>query len=187
MSQDPNKAAKQPVRLGKYEVLRRIGKGGMGTVYQAIDTDLQRLVALKVMSPEMAANPVMRDRFKREARSAAKLRHDNIVSIYEYGEHQGQCYLALEFVDGKDLHEFVSRNGKLDPSAAREILVQADSALDHAHRHGIVHRDIKPANFLISRVGDHLQVKLTDMGLARIKGEEDARLTKDHSTVGTVD
>lgn len=187
MSHDPTKAGKQPVRLGKYEVLSRIGKGGMGTVYRAIDTDLQRLVALKIMSKDMAANPVMVERFRREARSAAKLKHENIVSLYDFGEVQGNHFLAMEFVDGKDLHHFVARKGKLDPVQARDILIQAARALDHAHRQGIVHRDIKPANFLISELPSGVQVKLTDMGLALIRDDRDAKLTKDHTTVGTVD
>jgi len=187
MSQDPSNAGKPPVRLGKYEVLSRIGKGGMGTVYRAVDTDLNRLVALKVLSPEMAAKPAMLERFRQEARSAARLKHENIITVHDVGEQNGTYYIALEFVDGKDLHDFIGRKGKLEPAQAREILTQAARALEHAHSLGMVHRDVKPSNFLVSEEGGRLHVKLADMGLARMTGDEDAKITKDHTTVGTID
>ncbi|HYT93836.1 MAG TPA: serine/threonine-protein kinase, partial [Gemmataceae bacterium] len=183
----PGNGRRSPVRIGKYEVVAHIATGGMGAVYRAIDTDLHREVALKVLPMETAARPATLERFRREARSAAKLRHDNIVAIYEFGEVAGTYYLALEFVDGIDLHELVNRQGKLDPETARHILIQAARALDHAHQQGIIHRDIKPSNFLIAQKNDKLIVKLTDLGLAREVNNDEFRITRDGTTVGTVD
>jgi serine/threonine protein kinase len=189
MRQDSaSKGSKRPVRIGKYEVIAHIATGGMGAVYKALDTDLQRPVALKILSAEMAAKPNMVERFKREGISAAKLRHENIVAIHECGEWGGTLFLALEFVDGNDLHDYVARRGRLDVDEARQILVQAATALDHAHRNNIVHRDIKPSNFLITKYEDgRLLVKLTDLGLARQVNDDEFRVTKADSTIGTVD
>src|SRR5437588_722053 len=110
---------KRPLRISKYEVIAHIATGGMGAVYKAMDTDLQRLVALKILSAEMASRPKMVERFKREGRSAAKLRHENIVAIHECGECNGTHFLALEFVEGKDLQDYITRRGQLDPEEAR--------------------------------------------------------------------
>jgi serine/threonine-protein kinase len=183
----PDKGGRRLMRLGKYDVLARIGSGGMGAVYRALDTEVGREVALKVLSPEMAARPVMLERFRREARSAAKLRHENIVALYEFSEANGTHFLALEYVDGCDLHDFICRRGKLKPELARQILIQAARALAHAHQEGIVHRDIKPSNFLIRESEGRLLVKLADLGLAREASDDEFRLTRIGSTVGTVD
>jgi serine/threonine-protein kinase len=177
-------------RIGKYEVVKYIATGGMGAVYRAVDTELDRPVALKVLNPEIAAKANMLERFKREARTAARLRHENIVAIYDVGEVSGTHYLALEFVDGIDLHEYICKKGKIPAEEARQIMIQAARALDHAYKQGIVHRDIKPSNFLIAHQGERLLVKMTDLGLARTKNEskaEDFRLTKAGTTVGTID
>jgi serine/threonine-protein kinase len=183
-----SKGGKRPVRIGKYEVIAHIATGGMGAVYKAIDTDLQRPVALKILSAEMAARPNMVERFKREGISAARLRHENIVAIHECGEWGGTLFLALEFVDGNDLHDYIARRGRLEVEEARQILTQAAAALDHAHRNNIVHRDIKPSNFLITKGEDgRLLVKLTDLGLARQVNDDEFRVTKADSTIGTVD
>src|SRR5579872_3822588 len=101
----PAKGPRRAVRIGRYEVLAHIASGGMAAVYRARDTEENREVALKVLTPEMAAKPAMLERFRREAKHAAKLRHDNIVTIFEFGESNGTYYLAMEFVDGVDLHE----------------------------------------------------------------------------------
>jgi serine/threonine-protein kinase len=182
-----SKPLKRTVRIGKYEVVRHIATGGMGAVYLARDTELDREVALKVLPPTMAAKPAMLERFKREARHAARLRHENIVTIYEQDEVGGTHFLALEFIDGVDLGEYISRKSRLDPEEARLITIQAARALDHAHRQGIVHRDIKPSNFLLTRPAGGLVVKLTDMGLAREVDDDEFRVTKAGTTVGTVD
>jgi serine/threonine protein kinase len=174
-------------RLGKYKVLAHIATGGMGTVYKASDEQLGRVVALKVLDISLAEKPSTLERFRREARHAAKLFHKNIVTLYEYGETDGRHYLALEYVDGIDLYDYIVRKGRLSPEESRRILVQAVQALDHAHKQGITHRDIKPSNFLLTRDHDRMRVKLTDMGLAQKAGEEDFRVTRAGSTVGTVD
>src|SRR5262249_39548817 len=144
-------------------------------------------VALKVLPPGLAAHPQVVERFRREARHAARLMHENIVTLYEFGQAGEQWFLAMEFVDGIDLDAYIARRGPLDPEEARRILKQAARALDHAYRMGITHRDIKPANFLLTREGGRAGVKLTDFGLAQAEGEAHLRLTRDGSTVGTVD
>src|SRR5262245_36576728 len=176
-----------PVRIGKYEVLKHVATGGMGAVYKARDIQLGRDVALKVLPKEMASNPGALERFRREAGNAAKLHHENIVSIYEFGEEKGTWYLALEFVEGIDLFEYIQRKERLDPEEARRITIQAALALQHAHQRGIVHRDIKPSNFLVTRKNDRMIVKMTDLGPRREAKPDAPRVTRDGSTVGTVD
>jgi serine/threonine-protein kinase len=188
MSSEPSaRSSRRALRIGKYEVLYHIATGGMGAVYKAFDVEQKRDVALKILPPETAAKPAMLERFHREARSAAKLRHENIVRIYEFGEANGTHFLALEFIDGIDLHEYINRKSKLPPEEVRLILIQAAKALSHAHKKGIVHRDIKPSNFLITLKNDRPVVKLTDLGLARETRQDDFRVTRDGTTVGTVD
>ncbi|MCI0457554.1 MAG: protein kinase [Gemmataceae bacterium] len=187
MPAEPGKGGRRPLRIGNYEVIAHIATGGMGAVYKALDTQTRRDVALKVLNPEMAAKPIIMERFRREARAAARLSHDNIVRIYEFGEDLGTYFLALEFVDGIDLHELINRRRKLKPETARQIAIQAGRALDHAHENGLVHRDVKPSNFLITRRDGVLVVKLTDLGLVRHVSESEFRVTRDGTTVGTVD
>src|ERR1043166_9543979 len=175
-SEPPAKGARHSIRIGKYEVLRHIATGGMGAVYKAVDVDLGREVALKVMAPEMAAKPGMLERFRREAQHAAKLRYPHIVTIYDFGEANGTFFLALEFVDGIDLLEYIRRQRQLDPQHARYILIQAAKALVHAHQHGIVHRDIKPSNFLVTQRRGRPFLKLTDLGPARAVDEDECRI-----------
>jgi serine/threonine protein kinase len=180
--------ARRGVRLGKYEVVGHIASGGMGVVYRARDTETGRDVALKVLHPNLAASkPAVIERFRREARSAAKLVHPNIVTVYELEEDRGTFFLPMEYVEGVDLHDYIGRKGKLSARRARKILVQAARALDHAHQYGIVHRDIKPANFLLARRDGHTVVKLTDFGLAREASDEEFRVTREGSTVGSID
>ncbi len=175
-------------RLGKYKVLGHIATGGMGTVYKAEDEVLDRLVALKILDSSLAERPNTLERFKREAKHAARLSHKNIVTLYEYGLIDGLHFLALEFVDGIDLYDYIERKGQLAPEESRRILVQAVKALDHAFGQGIIHRDIKPSNFLLTRDRDRMRVKLTDMGLARtVDDDEQFRVTRAGSTVGTID
>jgi serine/threonine protein kinase len=183
----PGDDASRTIRIGKYEVLAHIATGGMGAVYKARDTELGRIVALKIIPPDTAGKPAALERFRREARSAAKLRHENIVTLYEFGEARGVYFLALEYVDGIDLQAYIERKGRLKPDKARRILVQAARALDHAHKQGVVHRDVKPSNFLITRRDSGLLVKLTDLGLAREASEDEFRVTRVGSTVGSID
>jgi serine/threonine protein kinase len=174
-------------RLGKYEVLAHVGTGGMAIVYKARDTELGRLVALKILDPEQANREDLRERFRREAQHAARLTYKHIVTLHEIKEEQGFLYLVFEFVEGFDLEELIQRRGRLAPEEARKILIQAAKALDHAHRQGIIHRDIKPSNFLLALRDDKYTVKLTDMGLALTPGEATFRVTKAGYTVGTID
>jgi serine/threonine protein kinase len=175
-------------RLGKYQVETLIAPGGMGKVYKARDTILGRTVALKVLAADLANKHAALERFRREAKAAARLAHKNVVTLYEYGEIEGQHYLALEYVEGIDLYEYIERKGQLEPEEGRRILLQAAKALDHAFEHGVIHRDIKPSNFLLAVENDRLRVKLTDMGLARkVDDDEEFRVTRAGSTVGTID
>jgi serine/threonine-protein kinase len=180
--------ARRTGRIGRYEILGHIASGGMGVIYKARDTDLDRLVALKILPAELAAQPTMVIRFQREAKAAAQLRHENIVAIFDVGENNGTYFIALEFIDGTDLQDYIERHCRLDPEEARQIMIQAARALAHAHENGIVHRDIKPSNFLLTHKDNRLLVKLTDFGLA-IRHENDAefRVTRTETTVGTVD
>lgn len=179
-------------KLGKYEIVQKsdgtlcvLGAGGMGSVYLAKDTELGRLVALKVLPKEKAENPRLVKRFKAEARAAAQLEHDNIVRIYESGEDQGYLFIALEYVDGVDVLRLIEKRERLSVKRSTEIVKQIALALQHAYDSNIVHRDIKPSNFLIDKQG---VVKLTDMGLARSVDETlETQITRAGTTVGTVD
>jgi serine/threonine-protein kinase len=175
------------LRIGKYRLVAHIATGGMGTVYKGVDEENRRLVALKVLPPEMAENPTLLERFRREAGYAAQLQHKNIVTLYEYGQEEGVHFLAMEYVEGIDLSEYIRRQGTIDPEEARRIVMQACRALDHAFKQGITHRDIKPSNFLLANEDGRCRVKMTDMGLSRGVHEEHFRVTRAGTTVGTVD
>ncbi len=171
--------------LGPYELKRKLGQGGMGAVYLAVDPALKRQVALKILPREKASNPQLVKRFKAEAQNASQLTHENIVSVYGAGEADGYLYIALEFIDGIDVHDLVERRGILPVKRSIDIIKQVSRALQHALEQGIVHRDIKPANLLVRRDG---VVKLADMGLARAVDEStETGITRAGTTVGTVD
>jgi serine/threonine protein kinase len=174
-------------RIGRYRIICHLKTGGMAKVYKAEDTETGRAVALKVLTAESASNPRRLERFRREAKQGARLRHENIVSLYEYGEADGMLFLALEFVDGVDVEELIRIHGPLRVQDARSIITQIARALDYAHSMGTVHRDIKPSNMLITRRHGRCVAKLADLGLARGGIEEESRVTRDGSTVGTVD
>src|SRR5262249_29085286 len=143
---------------------------------------------LKVLPDHLADNETILERFRREARAASRLAHKNIVSVYEWGQHEAIHFLAMEFVEGTDLHNHISDKGHLDPQEALVITVQAVRALEHACRQGITHRDIKPSNLLLSfHDNNKVTVKLADLGLAREIKSGDFRVTKDGTTVGTID
>ena len=171
--------------LGKYRIQKRIGAGGMGTVFLAVDDSLNRTVALKVLPKDRAENPVLVRRFKAEGQAAAHLEHPNIVRVFEAGEADGFLYMALEYIEGIDVHELVERRGVVPIKRSTDIIRQTALALQHAHDKGIVHRDIKPSNLLIKRDGS---VKLADLGLARsIDDTLETNITRAGTTVGTVD
>jgi serine/threonine protein kinase len=180
--------SKLPVsQIGKYQLLRHIATGGMGSVYKAKDIETERAVALKILAPEFAKTPILVERFKREARHAQKLHHKHIVELYDYGETDGMHYIVMEYVDGIDLADYIRRMGRIHHEEARRIILHACKALSHAQEHGIVHRDIKPSNFLLANDEGRCRVKLTDLGLSRMADEEEFRVTRSGTTVGTVD
>lgn len=171
--------------FGRYVIEKKLGEGGMGAVYRAVDSTLKRTVALKILPREKAQNEILVKRFQAEAQAAAQLRHKNIVCVYDSGEHDGYLYIAMEYIDGIDVQDLVLRKGGLSVKRSLDIIKQVARALEHAYEQTIVHRDIKPANLLIDRDGN---VKLADMGLARSIAEtEEAGITRAGTTVGTVD
>ena len=180
----PTRRLRPGDRLAKYEIVAPIARGGMGTVYEAKDVESGRRVALKV---DATGDERKHARFQREALYAARLGHENIVAVYDFGEADGHWYLAMEFVEGKNLHEFIKARGQLLPEEARRITIQACLALHHAHSQGIVHRDVKPSNFLVARKDGRFIIKLTDLGLSRSEVDEGRRVTRTGTTVGTVD
>jgi serine/threonine protein kinase len=164
------------------EILEPLGRGGMGVVYKARQIKLDRLVALKLIRPESAEDPAFFERFGREARAMARLNHPNIVTIHDFGEAGGLCYLVMELVAGIDLRKRI-KNGPLDPKAALLVALQACDALDYAHKLGVIHRDIKPENILLDPLRG---VRLADFGLAKLllPGSE-ASLTATQHVLGT--
>jgi Tol biopolymer transport system component len=160
-------------RLGPYEILSAIGEGGMGQVYKARDTRLDRTVAIKVLPDALAADPQFRDRFDREARAISQLDHPNICALHDVGRQDGTAYLVMQFLDGETLDKRIARSSLPLPEALT-IAVQVASALEKAHRAGIVHRDLKPGNIMLLKTGPgsagSIQAKLLDFGLAKTGG-----------------
>jgi serine/threonine-protein kinase len=204
----------QDLALGPYRLIEEIGQGGMGGVFKAIDTRLKRVVALKMIRPDLVQNSGYVKRFEREAKSAAQLMHPNVVVIYDYGESNGYHYLAMEFVEGTDLAKMVQQQGLLPIQQACEYIRQAALGLQHAHERGVIHRDIKPGNLLVARptaaglrsgpvrlptrptdtqpIGQAIRsgagiVKILDMGLARLEGDDQSQLTQAGAVIGTPD
>src|SRR3954463_4100619 len=136
----------------------------MGVVYRALQLDLERPAALKLIATSLAEDPEFRDRFVRESRAAASIDHPNVIPIYYTGEHEGLLYIAMRYVEGSDLRTLVRAEGRLEPERAARIVAQVGSALDAAHGRGIVHRDVKPANVLLG-AEDHAY--LSDFGLTK--------------------
>src|SRR5215210_1115031 len=159
------------------------GRGGMGVVYRAVQLDLDRAVALKLIAPQLAEDPAFRDRFVRESRLAAAIDHPNVIPIYYTGEHDGQLYIAMRYVEGSDLRTLVRAAGRLEPARAAHIASQVASALDAAHERGVVHRDVKPANVLLGS-GDHAY--LTDFGLTKRIASHSGGATRTGGWVGTL-
>jgi serine/threonine protein kinase len=166
----------------RYRLERRLGVGGMSTVELAFDTRLERYVAVKLLAEHLAEDASFVARFRREALSAARLVHPNIVQVFDFGldDATGRQYIVMEHVDGRSCAEILRDAGHLEPTEAVEILAQACRGLDYAHRNGVVHRDVKPGNLLRSHDGN---VKLADFGIA--KAAEQSDITKVGSVVGT--
>jgi DNA-binding NarL/FixJ family response regulator len=163
------------------------GAGGMGIVYRATDLTLDRPVALKLIAPALAADPVFRARFERECRLAAALDHPHIVEIFHAGEESGRLYVTMRYVDGTDLKTLLARERWLDPARAVAIVDQVAGALDEAHGHGLVHRDVKPANVLIAGRAGRDWAYLTDFGVTKDRATSDTALTGTGIAIGSVD
>ena len=171
------------LQLGDYQVLESIGGGGMGRIYRARDTRLDRDVALKVLAPNQQSEE-FRERFVVEAKASARLHHDNIVSVYSFGQTDGLTYLVMEYIPGSNIRDLVTQNGPLSIEDTLAYAIQLASALEHINEKGIVHRDIKPSNVLITNDGT---VKVIDLGLAKNNSEPANDLTQTGVTLGTFD
>jgi serine/threonine-protein kinase len=167
---------------GQYELLREIGRGGMGVVYLARDVRLDRRVAIKTLPPHLANDPIVRERFLREARTAGGLSHQNIVPIHRADEIAGHVFFVMGYVDGDSMAQRIRALGRLDEREAVRELRDVALALDYAHAHGVIHRDVKAENILVERASGRALV--TDFGIARLA--EAAPLTATGQVLGTV-
>lgn len=172
------------LKIDKYVLMDLIGQGGMGRVYLARDTRLNRKVAIKILSRERMSNPRAMARFEREGKVGAQLQHDNLVRIYDEGDSNGLRYLVMEFIEGRNVAQLLADAGPLPPGAVAIIGRQIALGLEHARLKGLIHRDVNPQNILVTKEGI---AKLTDMGLAIDLGDPDDIVTRDGATVGTFD
>jgi len=168
------------ILAGKYKIEEVVGRGGMGIVYKAVDIKLKRCVALKFLPPELTQDTEAKERFILEAQTAAALTHPNICTIHEINEEEGESFIAMEYVEGKDLRDKLNK-GPMEVEEVLDIVVQVAQGLDEAHKKNIIHRDIKSANVMMTEKG---QAKIMDFGLAKVKGA--TILTRDGTTLGTV-
>jgi tetratricopeptide (TPR) repeat protein/TolB-like protein/predicted Ser/Thr protein kinase len=167
---------------GRYQILRVLGEGGMGAVYQARDRELDRVIALKVIRPELAGNPAILQRFKQELILARHVTHKNVVRIYDLGEADGIKFITMEYIDGEDLRILLRERGKFSPAEAVKVMVQVCRALDAAHAEGVIHRDLKPQNVMRDAQG---RIVVMDFGLAR--SLEATGMTQTGALVGTLE
>jgi serine/threonine protein kinase len=174
--------AKLPIEFGRYRLLHQLGEGGMGKVYLAHDTELDRKVALKLPHFSGADCNDLADRFRREARLAATLDHSNICRIYDIGEYQNQLYLTMAYVEGQALNDILKFKGTIEPRAAVTLLRRIAQVVHFAHGHGVIHRDLKPANIMIKKDRDFV---IMDFGLARRVDQEEPQLTATGAVLGT--
>lgn len=164
----------------RYMIVTSLGEGGMADVYLAIDTILNREVAIKILRGELSGDPVTLLRFQREANAASKLDHPNVVDVYDVGESDGRHYIVMEYVRGRTLKQLISQRGALDKKEAVDIMIQLTSAVEHAHENNIIHRDIKPQNVLVKDDGT---VKITDFGIAL--AHDAVQLTQSDAVLGS--
>ena len=173
------------LRIGHFEVDERIGSGGMGAVFRAVDLELSRYVALKVLHPQTAADPALVSRFRNEARACAQLNHDNVARVFFAGDHDGVHYIAYEYADGFTIKQLIDQKGRLTPEETVNYAIQATLALNHINACGVVHRDIKPSNIILTQAG---RIKVVDLGLARRDTTDSiGDLTVAGTTLGTFD
>jgi serine/threonine protein kinase len=169
-----------------YRIEQRLGRGGMGILYLALEPGLERRVALKLIAPEAAAEEIFARRFAEESRIAASIEHPNVVPIYAAGKEGGVPYIAMRYVAGSDLGRRIARDGRLDPAPAMALIAQVANGLDAIHAAGLVHRDVKPANVLLSGEADEEHAYITDFGVAR-NVATNSGLTQTGRFVGTLD
>ena len=174
--------------MGKYQILEKIGAGGMGQVYKAFHSGTERIVAIKMILKKGKIDPEVVKRFEREVKAAAKLVHSNIITVFDADQADGRIFMVMEYIKGDDLGEILRKKGQLSVSETVNYILQAARGLKYAHDQGVIHRDIKPGNILVDSSGN---VKIVDMGLAKLESKEDeesiSMLTASASIMGTVD
>jgi serine/threonine-protein kinase len=172
---------------GRYKIEDVLGQGGMGMVFRATQTSVQRPVAVKTLNPSLAAAPQFFERFRREAEIASRLRHPNVITIYDFGRAQdGTCYYVMELLEGESLRELVKRDGAMSLRRAVDVIEQACRGLAHAHEQGAVHRDIKPHNIMVQQLDGRDFVKVLDFGLVKaLEQDEEEQLTSTGQVLGT--
>jgi serine/threonine protein kinase len=172
-------------KLPQFEILRLLGRGGMGAVYQGRQISLDRQVALKILPPELGADDAQFvERFQNEARAMAKLNHPGIVNVHDFGESaDGLLYIVMEFVEGTDIAQIISKQGCMSAAQAVPMILKVCEALHYAHERGIIHRDIKPSNILI---GADDGVKVADFGLAKVRAMDQSQFTTSGGALGTL-
>ncbi|MCA1707742.1 MAG: serine/threonine protein kinase, partial [Actinobacteria bacterium] len=178
------------VHFGPYRIEALLGRGGMGEVYRAYDESHKRMVALKVLSPHLAADENYRARFRRESELAARLREAHVIPIHRFGEIEGRLFLDMRLVDGSDLATVLKTSGALSAERAIDIVSQIAQALDAAHDDGLIHRDVKPSNVLVTNRhndGDDVFVYLVDFGIARAAEDDGPSLTMSGAAMGSFD
>jgi len=168
--------------IGNYKIVRELGAGAMGAVYEGLDVMVERRVAIKMLRAEIARQPDLIERFRAEAVTLARLNHPSIAMLYNFFREGEDYYMVMEFVAGKTLEAILQESGRLAPQTASDILQQALDGMAHAHRMGVLHRDIKPANIMVGADG---QVKVTDFGIARVLGS--SRMTREGRIIGTLE
>lgn len=166
---------------GRYEIIEKVGEGGMAVVYKAKCRLLNRYVAVKILRDELTTDEEFIDKFRRESQAAASLSHPNIVGIYDVGVEDDIHYIVMEYIEGKTLKEIINEKGKLTPKETIDYTIQIAEALRHAHKNRIVHRDIKPHNIMVTEDG---MAKVTDFGIAR--AATSATMTNTSSVIGSV-
>jgi serine/threonine protein kinase len=168
--------------IGSYRILEQIGQGGMGVVYKAVDTGLDRFVAMKVLNPDLSRNPELVSRFRAEAKAQANLNHTNLATLYAFLVQDGTAVMVMEYVDGETFAQMIRRRGPIPEQEAVPLFRQALLGIGYAHRAGILHRDIKPSNLMLNKNG---LVKVMDFGIAKVMGVQG--MTRTGTQLGTLD